>query len=67
MGIKKYIIGAIVGGVIGLWCGINIGKDKPIWSNPITNEERRIADKAKSKAQELMNDAKKALRETLEE
>lgn len=32
--IRFTIIGLVIGVVIGLWFGINIGKDKPIWSNP---------------------------------
>jgi len=67
MGIKKYFIGAIIGGLIGLWSGVNIGKNKPVWDNPFAEEEQSMAGKAKNKAQELVKDAKKALREKLDE
>jgi hypothetical protein len=33
-GIKKLLIGWCVGIVIGLWFGVNLGKDQPIYSNP---------------------------------
>jgi ABC-type lipoprotein release transport system permease subunit len=32
--IKKLVIGSIIGVIIGMWLGINIGKDRPILSNP---------------------------------
>jgi len=67
MGIKKYVVGAIIGGLVGLWSGVNIGKNQPIWGNPFAEQERGMADKAKTKAQELVKDAKKALREKLDE
>ena len=65
LGIKKYIIGIIIGLVVGLWMGVNIGKDKPIWTNPF--EERTLTKKAQDKASELVKDAKKAVRESLED
>jgi hypothetical protein len=33
-GIKKILIGFCVGMVFGLWFGVNLGKDQPIYSNP---------------------------------
>jgi len=33
-GIKKLLIGFCAGIVIGLWFGVNLGRDKPIFSNP---------------------------------
>ena len=35
--IKALILGAIIGLLVGLWSGVNIGKDKPIFSNPFTD------------------------------
>ena len=32
--IKKLLIGFTAGMVIGLWFGINLGKDQPIYANP---------------------------------
>lgn len=33
-GIKKLLIGFSVGIAIGLWFGVNLGKDQPLYSNP---------------------------------
>ena len=33
-GIKKLLIGFGAGIVFGLWFGVNLGKDQPIYSNP---------------------------------
>lgn len=41
--IKFLIIGAIAGLVIGLWFGVNIGKDQNIFSNPF--EERSLKER----------------------
>lgn len=32
--IKKLLMGFGVGIVIGLWFGVNLGKDQPLYSNP---------------------------------
>ena len=44
--LKQVLLGIFIGVVIGLWLGINIGKDKPWYSNPL--EERSVTDKIKS-------------------
>lgn len=55
------IIGIIIGIVIGLPMGMNIGKKKPIFSNPL--EERSLGDRAS----DVIQDTKKALQKSLEE
>jgi hypothetical protein len=32
--IKKLLFGFCVGIVIGLWFGVNLGRDQPLYSNP---------------------------------
>ena len=63
--IKKYLIGAVVGLLIGLWFGVNIGEGRPIWSNPF--EEKNLKEKAKGVATDVIKDAKKAAIKKLEE
>ena len=65
MGFKKYLIGAVIGLVIGLWMGVNIGKERPLWANPFT--EPSLTQKAKDTASDVIKDAKKAVREKLED
>lgn len=65
LGVKKYIIGLVIGLVLGLWMGVNIGKEQPIWANPFA--ERNLAQEAKTKAKEVIKDAKKAVRDKLAE
>lgn len=64
---KKYIVSVLVGFVIGLWVGINIGKDQPIWSNPFTRAERSMAEKAKIKVKEMVEDAQATLQKKRDE
>ena len=73
---KKVVIGTVLGLAVGLWFGVNIGRDEPFYSNPFKGED--LAEKAKSKAQDLaqgakekakdvVKESKKALREQLED
>ncbi|MFW5970258.1 MAG: hypothetical protein ACOCP9_06435 [Halofilum sp. (in: g-proteobacteria)] len=41
--LRGFAVGLLVGGLIGLWFGMNIGKDQPLLSNPfarVTLSER---------------------------
>ncbi len=62
-GLKKYVIGAVVGLAIGLWAGVNIGKDRSVWANPFAGPN--LTEKAKGVASDAWKDAKKAARESL--
>jgi len=63
--IKKYIVGIIIGSAAGLWVGINIGKDQPIYSYPFNTEA--LSDKAKRTAGDILKDTKESLREKLKD
>jgi hypothetical protein len=63
LGIKKYLIGAVAGLIVGLWFGVNIGQDRPLWSNPFA--EPSLQQKAKGKVMDALKDAKKAARDSL--
>jgi len=65
LGMKKYLIGIVVGLLIGLWAGVNIGRDRPLWANPFAGPS--LAQKAKGVASDVWKDAKKAARESLAE
>lgn len=63
--LKKYFMGGFIGLLIGLWMGVNIGAERPLWSNPFVKKD--IGQKAKDVASEAWKDAKKAARDKLAE
>ncbi len=64
-GIKKLVLGLIVGALVGLWVGVNVANDRPIWANPF--EDATLAEKAKGVADDAWKDAKKAARKSLDD
>ena len=74
--LNKYIIGAVIGIIVGLWFGVNIGKGKDFWANPFEDKPlseiakdttKELTEKAKDKTSEMVKEGKKALRDKLEE
>jgi uncharacterized membrane protein YraQ (UPF0718 family) len=63
--VRKYVTGIIIGLIIGLWFGVNIGKDQSIFSNPF--KETALTEQMKEKAQDVIKDTKRAVREKLED
>ena len=53
--LKKLVLGIIIGALAGLWFGINIGRDKPWYSNPLSG--RSVKDKIKSSIGEGVENA----------
>ena len=35
--LRAFAIGLLIGGLTGLWLGINIGRDQPLLSNPLAS------------------------------
>jgi hypothetical protein len=62
---KKFISGLVIGLVIGLWFGVNIGKHRPFYANPFADVP--VAEIAREKGKEVVQEGKKALRESLDE
>ena len=69
--IKYLILGLFIGGVLGMAAGVNIGRGKPILSNPF--EDKRVSSKMKDTGNELLRqsgeaieDAGKALKDSFE-
>ncbi len=62
--LKMLLLGSFLGLCVGLWFGVNIGKDQPLYSNPF--DSNTLQKKAKRTADEVLNDTKRALRESLE-
>jgi len=61
--LKTLLLCAIIGLLFGLWFGINIGKDKPVYSNPF--KDQTLQEKAKEKTSEVIEETKKALQKSL--
>jgi len=63
--LKLIILGLVIGILAGLWAGVNIGKGKSVFSNAF--EEIRLQDRIKQKGNEVMKDAKDAIRDSLKD
>lgn len=53
------IIGLLTGVGLGLWFGVNIGRDVDIFSNPFV--EPSFGEKLGDKAEQLYDDTRKAI------
>ncbi len=62
---KFLLLGVVIGLAVGLWFGVNIGRNKPIFSNPFA--AKSIKEKAKETASDVLDETKRALRKSLEE
>lgn len=57
--IKYLILGLFIGGVLGLGAGVNIGRDKPILSNPF--EDNSVSTKVKNTSNDLLRQSGEAI------
>ncbi|GMR07625.1 MAG: hypothetical protein BMS9Abin26_0628 [Gammaproteobacteria bacterium] len=55
------LIGLVLGAAAGGWLGINYAREVPLTSNPFVKPT--LSDRAKWSAQELLDDAKRAIDE----
>ncbi len=71
---KDLLLGLMIGGIFGLWIGVNLGKDQPLMNNPFSDStsmqemSRRLEELQKEiskKSKELYDDTKKAVDEAL--
>ncbi len=72
---KDLLLGFLIGGIIGLWIGVNLGKDQPIMSNPFGDSARmqeidkkfqQIQKDVSKKSKEIYNDTKRAVDDALD-
>ena len=63
--IKLIIFGVVIGIGIGMWLGVNIGREVPLLSNPFNRES--VADKLKRLSGETLEKSGKALEKTGQE
>lgn len=60
--IRNVLIGLLIGFIFGIWIGVNIGKDKPYFSNPF--EEKSVEQKLKDTGKGLLKEGGKFLEES---
>lgn len=70
--IMTLITGLLIGAFLGLWAGVNIGKEKPLLSNPLretTMQEKLIhaGEDAFDKSSEVIEKSKNAIKEKFED
>lgn len=70
--IKALIFGLIVGTLLGLWFGVNIGKDKPVFSNPFAEDSiqqkiKKSGGKLLEKSGEVLEKGGKALQQKVDD
>lgn len=58
--LRGFALGLLIGGLVGLWLGINIGKDQPLFSNPFAESP------ALQKAREYMEEAERRMKKATE-
>jgi len=66
--LRNLVFGLVLGLVLGLWFGVNIGKDRPLLSNPFAEPEleekvKRAGGQILRKGGEALEKGGKALQE----
>lgn len=76
--LRSFAVGLLFGGVVGLWCGMNIGKGQPLLSNPFADvmlsqqasragsEAYDVAERASQEVGDAARAAGRDLRESAE-
>ncbi len=60
--LKTILVSLVIGVLIGMALGVNIGRDKPLLSNPFAKES--LVDRAKQLGSETLEKSGKALEKT---
>ena len=67
---KDLLLGLLIGGIIGLWVGVNLGKEQSLLANPFAEKSSmkefnkqldEIQESVSKKSKEIYNDSKKAV------
>lgn len=62
--LRSFAVGLLAGGLVGLWCGMNIGKGQPLLSNPFADVSlSQQANRAGDQVSEAARSAGRELRE----
>jgi hypothetical protein len=60
--IKNLVIGIVIGALLGLWFGVNIGRERPLLSNPF--KKRSIHEKFREAGRDFFDSASDAIKES---
>ena len=60
--LRSLVIGLLLGLLLGLWFGVNLGKGKPVFSNPFANSS--IHNRLKQTGGKVLDQGGKALEES---
>lgn len=60
--LKIFLSGLVIGGLLGLWFGVNIGKGQPIHANPLSDP--RISGQLKDAGKAAARESGEALEKT---
>ncbi|MEX0607774.1 MAG: hypothetical protein WD382_10905 [Halofilum sp. (in: g-proteobacteria)] len=59
--LRSFAVGLLLGGLVGLWCGMNIGKGQPLLSNPFADVS--LSQQASRAGRDVYESAERASRE----
>ncbi len=62
--IVNIMFGLTMGLLLGLWTGVNLGKEKPLFSNPFADHS--VTEQVKEKASDLYQGTKRVVRDSLD-
>lgn len=57
--LKIFVSGIVIGGLVGLWFGVNIGKGQPVYANPLT--QTPVSTKLQNAGRQAVNESGEAL------
>ena len=60
--IKVWVLGLVIGLLLGLWGGINIGKQRPLYANPFA--ETKMPTSLKNASRDVIRQSGEALEKT---
>lgn len=60
--LKTWVLGLIMGALLGLWGGVNIGKGKPLYANPFS--ERSVSGQLRDAGRDMIRESGEALEKT---
>ena len=60
--LRNLLFGLLLGLALGLWFGVNLGKGRPVFSNPFANQT--VQTKIKETGSKVLDQSGKALEES---